>query len=699
MYKIEWYKLRSSIKSNIIYFVTLVICIALFYGFISLGDPYNPLVQGNEKYDFSMYAPMIRYCIYVVSISLFILVSYVNLYMFKEKLKDISVLITLGMKRSKIAIWYSEEMLTVSIVAFVIGIFGGIICSYVINGVLSLIAYKNIVDNRLFYVQSFVETCIFFAVIYCGITFINVIKVLKKSPLELLNNHKVIDSKRNSKFRIVSEIIVLLVSYIFIAYNLKVYFSLGRNYQGNIPDYESNKFQVAIFAAIILAIFLTIKIIAYLLIAITKKKILRYGESMFIVGKLAFRMRSNVRNMFLVTIVLTLSLCGFSLIPILAEFSKEYMEQRMVFDVNIPFNYDNIERQEDIPDIDYQFAKEILEENDLSVKDECILEEYFVWEKDFSGPSGRKNKYDMPRLAISISDYNKLREMAELEKIELEKDEFIYQVKNDVDISQFEDALKLERSLKVGNSRLKPSKEKFVIAENLGDYIYNTNTDDLLVFPDEVCAELKLAKKSYFANLRGDGRYQDCKNAEKEIYTTFRQTYSYLYTQYGENGNKAIDFIGPMRFISIEENDISFMVIVTKMLGIYIGIIFMVICMAMVSIKNIIECSSDIDNYQLMKQIGMSSKSIKYLNLKENLFFYFVPYFISIFNFYIIQKTFFMRFGKRVNVYFQGNGYVNGIMVPFLAVSIILLIYIIVAQIINFNKIDDSLKRSYLQRE
>lgn len=106
---------------------------------------------------------------------------------------------------------------------------------------------------------------------------------------------------------------------------------------------------------------------------------------MFIVGKLAFRMRSNVRNMFLVTIVLTLSLCGFSLIPILAEFSKEYMEQRMVFDVNIPFNYDNIERQEDIPDIDYQFAKEILEENDLSVKDECILEEYFVWEKIFLG--------------------------------------------------------------------------------------------------------------------------------------------------------------------------------------------------------------------------------------------------------------------------------------------------------------------------
>ena len=134
---------------------------------------------------------------------------------------------------------------------------------------------------------------------------------------------------------------------------------------------------------------------------------------------------------------------------------------------------------------------------------------------------------------------------------------------------------------------------------------------------------MKLAKKSYFANFKDVANYQDCKNAEKDIYAAFKQKYSNLYEQYGENGNTAIDFIGPIRFISIEENDISFMAIITKMLGIYIGIIFMVICMAMVSIKNIVECSSDIDNYQLMKQIGMSSKKIKHLNLKENLFFLF----------------------------------------------------------------------------
>lgn len=699
MYKIKWDKLRQSIKNNIIYFITLIICISLFYGFISLGDQNNPLVQGNKKYDFSMYAPMIRYCIYAVSISLFILVSYVNLYMFREKLKDISVLITLGMKRSKIAIWYSKEMLTVSMVAFIIGILGGVICSYIINGVISLIAYNNIVDKHLLYAQSFVETCVFFGVIYIGITFINIIKVLKKSPLELLNNHKVIEIKMISKFRMICELVILAISYIFIGYNLKTYFSLGRNYQGNIPDYESNKFQAAIFVAIVIAIFLTIKIIAYILSFITRRKKLRYGKNMFVVGKLAFRMRSNVRNMLLVTVVLTLSLCGFSLIPILSEFSKEYMEQRMVFDINIPFNYDNIDRQEDIPDIDYQFVEKILKENDISIKDQCNLEEYFVWEKDFSAPSKRKNKFDMPRLAISISDYNKLREMAGLEKVELANDEFIYQVKHDVDISQFEDALDQERSLEVGNNTLKQSKENFVMADNLGDYIYNTNTDDLLVFPDEVCSDLKLAKKSYFANFKAGANYQDCKNAEKDIYDTFKQKYSYLYEQYGDNGNTAIDFIGPMRFVTIEENDISFMAIITKMLGIYIGIIFMVICMAMISIKNIVECSSDINNYRLLKQVGMSSKRIKHLNLKENLFFYLIPYFVSMVNFYIIQKTFFMRFGKRADVYFQGNGYLNGIVIPLVAVSIILLIYILVAQSINFNKINDSLKKNYLQRE
>ena len=113
--------------------------------------------------------------------------------------------------------------------------------------------------------------------------------------------------------------------------------------------------------------------------------------------------------------------------------------------------------------------------------------------------------------------------------------------------------------------------------------------------------------------------------------------------------------------------------------------------MAMVSIKNIIECNNSIEDYRVLRQIGMSEKQLKRINMKENLFFYLLPYAVSIANFCIIQNTFIMRFGNRANTYFHGNQYLNGIIVPVIIVSVILVIYIGTMQIINFNKIKNSL--------
>lgn len=215
---------------------------------------------------------MIRYCIYAVSVSLFILVSYVNFHMFAEKLKDISILITLGMKRSEIAIRYSKEMILISVLGLIVGVIGGVVCSCMINVIISLVAYKYIIHIQIFYIRSFVETCVFFAIIYVGITLVNIVKVLRKKPRDLMDAHKAADIKRISKIAIVCDAIVLCACYVYIGYNLKIYFSLGRHYAGNIPHYESNRFQMAVFAAILGAVFFTIKMIAYVLTIVKKDR-------------------------------------------------------------------------------------------------------------------------------------------------------------------------------------------------------------------------------------------------------------------------------------------------------------------------------------------------------------------------------------------------------------------------------------------
>lgn len=679
---------RTVIKENIVYFITMMICIALFYGFVSLGDIKNPLVKGNKEHDFEIYAPMIRYCIYAASISVFILISYVNAHMFREKLKEISILITLGMQRSRIAIWYSRDMLFISTLSFSAGMICGIACSYAVHAVISMAAYGKIISNQFFYINSFLETVIFFLIMYGGMTAVNIFKVMNKKPLELLNNSKVPDSKKVSALQKMIEFLFMVGSYCFIAYHVKTYFSIGRDYGGKIPKYESNKFQFIIFAAIIIAIYFTIKMINYLLIYMKNSKFVKYGMAALVIGKVSHRMKSITRNMLLITIVLTLSLCGFSLIPLMAEFSNEYMEHRMVFDINVPFNYDNIENMDDIPHIDYQFVRDILTKAAVEIENECELEQYFIWDTDFAGPSERANKYDMPRLAMGITDYNQLRIMADLEPVHLDSDGFIFHVKDDIDIMPFLEAMGEEaHSINVAGALLSENTGCFLIIDNLGDYIYNTNTDSFLVLPDRICEKLSIAKKGYFVNTVKKTPYAVCKNADQEIKRVFETEYEYLYDKYGDSGNQEIDFIGPIRFRTMEENDISFMMIITKALGMYIGIIFMLICMAMVSIKNINEFNSSIRDYHVLRQFGMSGKQLKRLNLKENLFFYLLPYIVSIINFHIIRYTFILRFGDRADTYFRGNQYQSGMMAPVIIISIILLIYVSLVQMINYSKI------------
>ncbi|ONI45311.1 hypothetical protein AN641_00555 [Candidatus Epulonipiscioides gigas] len=703
--------LKKIIKENIIYVVTLVICIALFYGFVSIGDINNPLIQGNLEYDFKLYAPGIRYCIYAISIAIFILISYVNTYMFREKLKEISILITLGMQRSKIAFTYSMDMLWISIMSFIIGISLGFGGSYIVNSIISYTAYNQIISNKFFYLNSFITTIIFFALMYIGLIIANITKVTFKKPLLLLNDNKIPDQKRTSKLRQLLEIILFIYCYFYVINNFKIYFSLGRDYVGDIPHYASNAFQLKVFLAIVIAVFLTIRMINYILIWAKSIDIIRFKMELFVFGRLSYRLKTITGNMFLIILVLTISLCGFALSPLLTETSKAYMEQRMVYDINIFSNYSRIENIEDIPNESYDFVQEFLKEHQIDIEMDCVLEQYFVWESDFAGPSVRKNKYDMPRLAIGISDYNNLRMMAGYEAVTLGENRFIVHISNEVDtfgVEEFEkwfqtdsiqtDSIQTDsdRLLMIADTILKPNETDYMLIGNLGDYIYNYNTLSILVLPDELCEKLVIAKTGYYANTIEKMPYGLADELNEYSKIKLKEKYLDLYNKYEPEGYGAFSLFGvsgTFRFRTIEENEILFMEIITKAVGMYVGIVCMLICMAIISIKNLMECKNSINDFYFLRQIGISKKQIMKINLKENIFFYLLPYTISLINFSIVYYTFSLRFGNRLNIYFQGNQVLNGFIVPGIVISMIFLIYIVSVQLLNYHEINKGINQ------
>ena len=75
--------------------------------------------------------------------------------------------------------------------------------------------------------------------------------------------------------------------------------------------------------------------------------------------------------------------------------------------------------------------------------------------------------------------------------------------------------------------------ETAVYNEPLGKYLFNSD-GSVLVFPDDVCGRLHLARTCYYANTQTPVPYGDCDAIRDEINAAFRDNYAYLFEQYEE---------------------------------------------------------------------------------------------------------------------------------------------------------------------
>ena len=108
-----------------------------------------------------------------------------------------------------------------------------------------------------------------------------------------------------------------------------------------------------------------------------------------------------------------------------------------MYDVQISSRYNNVYEKENLPDDDYDIVTDFLTEQGIEVAYDCTFPLYLLREDDFHN----RVKYDFPVAAISLSDYNAIRDMLGLKPISLKENEFTTQWQS---IATNENARKLE---------------------------------------------------------------------------------------------------------------------------------------------------------------------------------------------------------------------------------------------------------------
>lgn len=669
--------IKKALEDYVVYFFTLVISSTLFFAFLSLTSRYNDILAGDGNYSLALFQNTIRYAVLAVSIIFVALIRYISTYMLKQRSREFSVYMILGMEQRTIAGQFFGETFVFGIAA----VFTGCIFGTVLSGMMTAFVLRTIGGIgtfRLgFYPDTVLVTLLFFGMAFLCIGAWNIRKIYKIKLIDLLSEKKANEGQQKKKGGYLVSLAIALIC--FGTCGVVLYNFSHRNgiYAGNIPEEISNRYQTAAVAAAIAGIFALYDALAFLLSVVRRRSKWKMRNiNSVLLGNLFRKVSSTAKILSISTLAITVSLVAFVILSMLAEITTGYLDYRMPYDIMIYNNYRYIDEIDDIPEIDFSFVGDILKGHGIVLSEEVSQKSYFVWERDFNTVDTREYWNDLPRLAMRISEYNAMREMAGFEPVPLADNEFFMHLDFEMDMESTAEGIGT-RKIQLDDGTFLKLAETPVTNEPLGQYLFNSD-GSVLVFPDIVCDHLHLARTCYYADTETVIPYNLCDIIREEISGTFKEHYKYLFTQYETKygtDKHYTSFIDPIRFRTQENNDTVLTATSVRLLGIYSGILFFIICMTVLALHGVADSIDNRMQYRTLYQIGVDREDIVKMVSRQSLHYFFTPCVIAFMIALLLIYSFVVRYGHKVFTYIGSTGFRFGVMIPGLLIVLILVCY------------------------
>ena len=669
--------IKKALEDYVVYFFTLVISSTLFFAFLSLTSRYNDILAGDGNYSLALFQNTIRYAVLAVSIIFVALIRYISTYMLKQRSREFSVYMILGMEQRTIAGQFFGETFVFGIAA----VFTGCIFGTVLSGMMTAFVLRTIGGIgtfRLgFYPDTVLVTLLFFGMAFLCIGAWNIRKIYKIKLIDLLSEKKANEGQQKKKGGYLVSLAIALIC--FGTCGVVLYNFSHRNgiYAGNIPEEISNRYQTAAVAAAIAGIFALYDALAFLLSVVRRRSKWKMRNiNSVLLGNLFRKVSSTAKILSISTLAITVSLVAFVILPMLAEITTGYLDYRMPYDIMIYNNYRYIDEIDDIPEIDFSFVGDILKGHGIVLSEEVSQKSYFVWERDFNTVDTREYWNDLPRLAMRISEYNAMREMAGFEPVPLADNEFFMHLDFEMDMESTAEGIGT-RKIQLDDGTFLKLAETPVTNEPLGQYLFNSD-GSVLVFPDIVCDHLHLARTCYYADTETVIPYNLCDIIREEISGAFKEHYKYLFTQYETKygtDKHYTSFIDPIRFRTQENNDTVLTATSVRLLGIYSGILFFIICMTVLALHGVADSIDNRMQYRTLYQIGVDREDIVKMVSRQSLHYFFTPCVIAFMIALLLIYSFVVRYGHKVFTYIGSTGFRFGVMIPGLLIVLILVCY------------------------
>lgn len=651
---------KKSIKDYLIYFITITICVSLFYAISSLSSSSYEFIT-EKSYNFRALKLILQYATYLITAILILLIAYVNKYMIKRREREFATYILLGAEQKNVALMFFIETLVIGVLAIVAGIFVGTLFSQVITAIVLVSAKQKVAFNFKLYLDTVVITFIFFSVMFCIIGLGN-IRVLRKTKLiDMLNAQKQVEFQFRRSGKVYSIIFSLSVIF-YVICGFCTYKLLNTKNDYSIDYSMKSLSYIGIsFITFIIATYALFYSISYIIIQIKNKCInFKYeGTNLFLIGSIVSKIKTAPILMATISITFLGAMISFIITLVMAQWAMGYLEMRVPYDVEIRNQYSDsfLEKAEqaDIPKLDYSEMVKYLDKKGYGTKDYCQVEKYIV------GTEGvyNMNKNTSSSIAIKLSDFNKLRSMLGYEAINLKDNEFTTQWYNVSTDEEIENYLKEHSTINIDGENIKISKNSYY-KDSIGEGFYS-RTDNIIILPDKLCDTLSYVETNFVANLNNEMSYEE--------YNDFQ--YSYVDEWFSKNNYEFIKKYSPeediTRFVIqtrikvAEANNILNITLAMRILGIYLGVVLLMISLTILSLSQLVDSIEHKDRFNVIRKLGVEERGINKLILKQISIYFIVPMFIALIGTVIFIYNYYLFYRDVITVFVGDTAYVLSI--------------------------------------
>lgn len=595
--------IKQSFKDYAIYFVTLILGVAIFYIFNAL-ETQSVMLQINDtaKDIVKMMNNILSGVSIFVSFVLGFLIVYANRFLMKRRKREFGIYLTLGMSKFQVSKILIFETIIIGLISLVMGLIVGIGLSQIMSIVVANMFEADMQQfTFVLSTNALFKSCLYFEIMYLLVIVFNTIQVNRQQLLQLIVSHQqseMIRIKNPGICIIVFIIAVLLLSY--------AYYNVTSN-ASSLVSFFSVILQM-IYGA--LATYLIYWSLAGLLLYFIKLKKNTYFKRLnsFTIKQISSKINTAVLSSTVICLLLFLTICIFSSAVALNNTANEEIDQLAPADVcmYIDTKANNITVEQYLKNHQIDISADLSASYSFNTYYSSQLTYGTTYGNIYSDVS--ESFLNETQRIVKVGDYNQVAKLYHLPEYNLNDDEYVV-------VGNYSNSMNMinlwlrEKPDIVLNDKIYHS--KFTQCQN-GFLMMQSSPMDMgfFVVPDNAVNNMMIDASYLIGNY--DASSRDQRNEIDQKITDYTSDTLIISTKIQ---------------IATANTGSGAMVI---FIGLYIGIVFLISSAAILALRELSQAIDNKEKYQILRKIGVDEKMINHSIFIQIAIYFLLPLILAL---------------------------------------------------------------------